>query len=101
MTQERLIEIIDIGDGSIFSREKHLAYINMPITYIIEPREKWGRLKLTKEGESLVSNKIRGLRYGYTGYRYIDDKERLSKIIFLEKKIAQLESDLLELNTNN
>jgi hypothetical protein len=87
----RLIEIIDVGDGGYMSRSEHLAYVAIPEEYIIPPKGKYGRLMLTDDCDKLVSDRLRGVRCGYVEYRYVN-------MTTLSKKISKIESNIEKLN---
>lgn len=87
----RLIEIIDVGDGGYMSRSEHLAYMSIPEEYIIPPKSKYGRLMLTDDGDKLVSERLRGIRRGYVDYEYVN-------MSTVSKKISKIEDDIEKLN---
>jgi hypothetical protein len=95
----RLIEILDVGDGGYMSRSEHLAYIAMPEEYIIVPQNKYERLMLTKDGDKLVSDRLRGISCGYIDYRYVSTKTVAMEITKIRKSIEKLNRDLSELET--
>lgn len=88
---DRLIEIIDVGDGGYMSRSEHLAYVAIPEEYIIPPKGRYGRLMLTDDCDKLVSDRLRGVRCGYVEYRYVN-------MTTLSKKISKIEGDIEKLN---
>lgn len=88
---DRLIEIIDVGDGGYMSRSKHLAYMAIPEEYIIVPQGKYVRLMLTSDGDKLVSERLRGTRCGYIDYKYVD-------MTTVSKKISKIAGDIEKLN---
>lgn len=87
----RLIEILDVGDGGYMSRSKHLAYIAMPEEYILVPQNKYARLMLTSDGNKLVSERLRGVRCGYIDYKYVSTTT-------VSKEISKIEGDIEKLN---
>lgn len=87
----RLIEIIDVGDGGYMSRSEHLAYVSIPEEYIIPPKSKYGSLMLTEDCDKIVIERLRGVRYGYVEYRYVN-------MTTLSKKISKVESNIEKLN---
>lgn len=91
---DRLIEIIDVGDGGYMSRSEHLAYIAIPEEYIIPPKGKYGRLMLTDDGDKLVSDRLRGVRCGYVEYRYVNMTTASKKISKIREQIERLNRDL-------
>lgn len=90
----RLIEILDVGDGGYMSRLKHLAYVAIPEEYIMPPNGKYGRLMLTSDGYKLVSERLRGVRYGYIDYKYVSTTTVLKEISKIEGDIEKLNRDL-------
>lgn len=90
----RLIEIIDIGDGGYMSRAEHLAYIAMPEEYILVPQNKYARLMLTGDGYKLVSERLRGVRCGYIDYKYVCTTTVLKEISKITGDIEKLNRDL-------
>lgn len=88
---DRLIEIVDVGDGGYMSRSEHLAYVAIPEEYIIPPKSKYGRLMLTEDCDKLVIERLRGVRCGYVEYRYVN-------MTTLSKKISKIESNIEKLN---
>lgn len=90
----RLIEIIDVGDGGYMSRSEHLAYLSIPEEYIIPPKSKYGRLILTGDGNELVLERLRGVRRGYVEYKYVDMETLSKKISKVESNIEKLNRDL-------
>lgn len=90
----RLIEIIDVGDGGYMSRSKHLAYVAIPEEYIIAPQNKHARLMLTNDGYKLVSERLRGVRCGYIDYKYVCTTTILKEISKIEGDIEKLNMDL-------
>lgn len=91
---DRLIEIIDVGDGGYMSRSEHLAYIAMPEEYILVPQNKYARLMLTGDGYKLVSERLRGVRCGYVDYKYVNMSTVSKKISKIREKIERLNRDL-------
>lgn len=96
---DRLIEIIDVGDGGYMSRSKHLAYVAMPEEYILVPQNKYERLMLTSDGNKLVSERLRGISCGYIDYRYVCTKTAAMEITRIRKNIENLNRDLSALET--
>lgn len=90
----RLIEIIDVGDGGYMSRSEHLAYIAIPEEYIIPPENKYARLMLTSDGYKLVTERLRGVRCGYIDYKYVCTTTVLKEISKIEGDIEKLNRDL-------
>lgn len=90
----RLIEIIDVGDGGYMSRSEHLAYVSIPEEYIIPPKGKYGRLMLTDDCDKLVSDRLRGVRCGYVDYKYVNMTTVSKKISKIREKIERLNRDL-------
>lgn len=90
----RLIEIIDVGDGGYMSRSEHLAYVAIPEEYIIPPKGKYGRLMLTSDCDKLVSERLRGIRCGYVDYKYVNMTTLSKKISKIESNIEKLSRDL-------
>ena len=95
----RLIEIIDVGDGGYMSRSEHLAYIAMPEEYILVPQNKYERLMLTRDGDNLVAERLRGISCGYIDYRYVSTKTVTMEITKIRKDIEKLSRDLSVLET--
>lgn len=91
---DRLIEIIDVGDGGYMSRSEHLAYVAIPEEYIIPPKGKYARLMLTSDGYKLVSERLRGVRCGYIDYKYVSTTTVLKEISKIEGDIEKLNRDL-------
>lgn len=91
---DRLIEIVDVGDGGYMSRSKHLAYMAIPEEYIIAPQNKHERLMLTNDGYKLVSERLRGVRCGYIDYKYVCTTTVLKEIYRIEGDIEKLNRDL-------
>lgn len=87
---DRLIEIIDVGDGGYMSRSEHLAYVAIPEEYIIPPKSEYGRLRLTDDGDKLVSERLKGVRCGYVDYKYVN-------MTTVSKKISKIVGDIEKL----
>ena len=90
----RLIEILDVGDGGYMSRSEHLAYVSIPEEYIIPPKSKYGRLMLAEECDKIVIERLRGVRCGYVEYRYVNMTTLTKKISKVESNIEKLNKDL-------
>lgn len=91
---DRLIEIIDVGDGGYMSRSEHLAYIAMPEEYILVPQGNYSRLMLTRDGDKLVLERLRGIKCGYIDYKYADMKTVPKEISKIGESIERLNRDL-------
>lgn len=91
---DRLIEIVDVGDGGYMSRSEHLAYVSIPEEYIIPPKSEYGRLMLTEDCDKLVIERLRGVRCGYVEYRYVNMTTVSKKISKIREKIERLNRDL-------
>lgn len=91
---DRLIEIIDVGDGGYMSRSEHLAYVAIPEEYIIPPKSEYGRLMLTSDGYKLASGRLIGFRYGCLDYKYVSTTTVLKEISKIEGDIEKLNRDL-------
>lgn len=91
---DRLIEIIDVGDGGYMSRSEHLAYVSIPEEYIIPPKSEYGRLTLTDDCDKLVSERLRGVRCRYIDYKYVSTTTVLKEISKIEGDIEKLNRDL-------
>lgn len=90
----RLIEILDVGDGGYMSRSEHLAYVSIPEEYIIVPQDKYVRLMLTSDGDKLVSERLKGVRRGYVDYKYVNMTTVSNKISKIAGDIEKLNRDL-------
>lgn len=91
---DRLIEIIDVGDGGYMSRSEHLAYVSIPEEYIIPPENKYARLMLASDGYKLVTERLRGVRCGHVDYEYVNMTTLSKKISKIESNIEKLSRDL-------